>query len=82
MKIEVMSLSDKGLEYRDYKNILTILIDGVEWFSVMDGEPEDSNLSRDFNDCWNIPDLMKKAYEAGNVFEISETFCDNPFDIP
>ena len=80
-----MCLSEKGLENRDYKNILTILIDGVERFSVMDGEPEDSNLNRDFNDCWNVPDLMRSAYEAGKngeTFEISETLCDNPFDIP
>jgi hypothetical protein len=33
--------------------------------SFCDGEPEDANLNRDFNDCYKIIKLMKEAYEAG-----------------
>ena len=37
--------------------------------SFLDGEPEDSNLSRDFNDVYNIENLMLLAYEAGKAGE-------------
>ena len=69
MKVTVKSLTDKGQERRNYRNIMGIEIDGKYKFRVYDGEPEDSNLSRDFNDCWGIPNLMKEAYEAGKKGE-------------
>ena len=49
----------------DYRQTLTIEVDGKGIFGVGDGEPEDSNLSRDFSDCLIVTDLMKMAYEAG-----------------
>lgn len=49
----------------DYRQTLTIEVDGKGIFGVGDGEPEDSNLSRDFSDCLRITDLMKMAYDAG-----------------
>jgi hypothetical protein len=49
----------------DYRQTLTIEVDGKGIFGVGDGEPEDSNLSRDFSDCFSITDLMKMAYDAG-----------------
>ena len=67
MEVEVISLTEKAVEERDYRNEIEIKINGVRVFRVNDGEPEDSNLSRDFNDCWNIPNLMKKAYQAGVI---------------
>jgi len=69
MEIIVKSLTEKGFEDRDYRQVLLIEIDGKKSFIVADGEPEDSNLSRDFNDCCRIPNLMKKAYEAGKNSE-------------
>lgn len=33
--------------------------------SFIEGEPEDANLGRDYNDVYNIEDLVKMAYEAG-----------------
>ena len=65
MKVIQMSLTDEEIEERDYRDYLTISIDGKKSFSVSDGEPEDATLARDFNDCWGIVDLMKKAYDAG-----------------
>lgn len=47
------------------REMLTINIDGKTVFEVMDDEPEDSNLSRSFADCYNIPDLLQMAYMAG-----------------
>lgn len=52
-------------ESNDYTHSLKIEVDGKEVFRVYDGEPEDANLDRDFNDCFQIPNLMKQAYEAG-----------------
>lgn len=33
--------------------------------SFYDGEPEDANLNRDFNDIFSITDLLVEAHEAG-----------------
>lgn len=33
--------------------------------SFYDGEPEDANISRDFNDVLSIPDIIKLAHQAG-----------------
>ena len=57
--VETISTDD------DYRQTLTIEVDGKGIFGVGDGEPEDSNLSRDFSDCFSITDLMKMAYDAG-----------------
>ncbi len=40
--------------------------------SFHDGEPEDNNLGRNFNSCYSIKDLVKKAYEAGKSGESLE----------
>lgn len=69
MKIIMKSLTEQGVEDRDYRDAIEIFIDGKRVFSVGDGEPEDSNLGRDFSDCWQIPDLLKMAYEAGKKGE-------------
>ena len=66
MKIVQKIIKDEDLENRDYRQLLTIEVDGVEVFEVGDGEPEDSNLGRDFNDYYKITDLMKMAWEAGS----------------
>ena len=51
MKIIMKSLTEQGVEDRDYRDAIEIFIDGKRVFSVGDGEPEDSNLGRDFSDC-------------------------------
>ncbi len=79
MKVTVISLTEKELERRDYSDILGIEIDGKSVFMVNDGEPEDANLRRDFNDCLKIPALLKQAHEAGvkgEPFEIETTKVD------
>lgn len=46
--------------------MLEIVIDDTTKFSVCSGDsPEDNTLSRNFSDCYDIPALLKKAYEAG-----------------
>ena len=65
MEIRVLSFSKEQLEARDYSNGIEIYINEKKVFDAFDGEPEDSNLSRDFSDCWGVPDLLKLAYDAG-----------------
>jgi len=65
MEIRVLSFSEEQIEDRDDRDGIEIYINEKKVFDVFDGEPEDSNLSRDFNDCWGVPDLLKLAYDAG-----------------
>jgi len=81
MKVELETLSEEGLERRDYRNFLSISIDGKSVFRVIDGEPEDANLDRDFNDCWKITDLMEASFLAGQrgeTFELEIVEVDEP----
>lgn len=81
MKIEVITLSDKGMEEFDFRQMLTIKVDGKTVFNVMDGEPEDANLMRDFNDCLAIPELMEMAFNAGkqgDEISIERVEVDDP----
>ena len=50
----------------DYES-LEIVIDGKSKFKVSNSADamEDATLSRDFEDCHNIPALLRKAFEAG-----------------
>ena len=65
MKVIERVRSAKAVERLDYRSALEIEIDGKVKFSVSDGEPEDSNLSRDFSDCYSIISLMQQAWAAG-----------------
>ena len=80
MKIEFVNRSQKAIENSDYRNAVEIYIDDKIAFSVGDGEPEDSNLSRDFSDVFSIPNLMRRAWEAGKrgeKFEYTEREDDD-----
>ena len=65
MKVVIQTLTEKAIERRDYRDAVEVLIDGKKVFSVGDGEPEDNNLSRNFNDCYFIDGIIKQAYSAG-----------------
>lgn len=65
MKVVIKSVAEGDLEKNDYLDEIQIEIDGERVFQVSDGEPEDNNLCRNFNACYGIGDLMKRAYEAG-----------------
>lgn len=69
MKVTETTFTDKGREEFDYRDYLRIDVDGKQAVEFMDGEPEDANLGRDFNDCFSIVDLMHRAYEAGRAGE-------------
>ncbi len=64
---------------KDYRYTLTIDIDGRQAFRVHDGESEDATLNRDFNDCYQVANLMRRAHEAGargEPFEIEKVEVD------
>lgn len=65
MKVLVITRSEEEVERCDYRDAYEIKINGKRVFKARDGEPEDNSLGRDFSDIYNIPDLMKIAYEAG-----------------
>ncbi len=65
MKIKMITASNKFLEDNDYRALLLVEVDGKRKIDIMDGEPEDSTLSRNFNDIYSIVSLMKSAYTAG-----------------
>ena len=68
MKIEsIYKTFDSGC-----RAALTIHIDGTKKLSFWEGEPEDNNLGRNFNDCYSIVSFMKMAYEAGKNGETLE----------
>ncbi len=63
MRIVVTSIQSDDYTYEG----LEIVIDDTYKFAVShsDDTPEDNNLSRNFADCYDIPNMLKKAYEAG-----------------
>lgn len=69
MKIGYITRTEEEVERCDFREAIEIKVDGVTKFSVMDGEPEDSNISRDFSDCHSVVNLMKLAFEAGKKGE-------------
>lgn len=81
MKVKVLTLTEQEVENRDWRDAMAIEIDGDRKFEVMDGEPEDGNLSRDFSDCHKITNLMQLAYEAGKNGEDFEVFNEEVEEI-
>ena len=65
MNIKVTTLSEEGEKDFDYRSFLQIDIDGKVMFRFLDGEPEDANLGRDFNDVYYITKAIKLAHRAG-----------------
>lgn len=63
MKVVVKTYESEDMMY----NSLEIVIDKAINFKVESSEdsPEDNTLHRNFQDCYDIPALLKKAYEAG-----------------
>lgn len=76
MKVEVITT-----ELGDDRLKLIIKVDDKREACFIDGEPEDNSLCRNFNDCFNISNLMHIAYEAGKngeKFELTETdICED-----
>lgn len=69
MDITIRTRPAKEVEGYDGREAMAINIDGKEVFRVMDGEPEDSNLCRDFSDCYKLPKILKKVFDAGKAGE-------------
>lgn len=62
MKVTVLRTVSDDYTYEG----LEITLDGKIKFHVYSSEsPEDNTLSRNFADCFDIPALLRKAWEAG-----------------
>lgn len=72
MKVLITTLTDEEVEERDYRDALSIKMNEDTVFTACDGEPEDNNLSRNFSDCYNIEDIIKRSFEAGKNGETLE----------
>ncbi|AUR92278.1 hypothetical protein NVP1170O_165 [Vibrio phage 1.170.O._10N.261.52.C3] len=65
IKVMERSRTEEAIEEYDYRDAYEITQDGKSIFKVSDGEPEDSNLCRDFSDVYSVGDLLKKFYQLG-----------------
>lgn len=82
MKVEVITRSEKCLEDMDYQDRMKILVDGNVVFDVYDGEHEDNNLARNFNDCYDAHHLLRMGWRAGKAGEEFEmTISEDDGDV-
>ncbi len=80
MKVKQTVFSEEGWKEWNYRSFLKIEINGEKVFRFLDGEPEDANLLRDFNDCNKIVAAMEIAYNAGvrgEKFEVEKVEIDD-----
>ena len=71
MKVTIITPEGDAAD-RDYRDGYTIRVDGKVGASFFDGESEDNTIARNFSDIYNIPELMKRAWEAGKNGESFE----------
>lgn len=69
MEIKIHKLTKDGLKENDYRDCLIIMINDETVLNFYDGEPEDNNIARNFNDVHKIHKLLYSAWEAGRKGE-------------
>ena len=75
MKITTISSSDKFLEENDWRSHFSLEVEteaNTSKISFTEGEPEDNNLGRNFNDVYSIEELLEMAHTAGKNGEALE----------
>lgn len=65
MKLTIINLTEESYKRNDYCGLFAIEINGKKVFQVYDGEPEDNNLCRNFNDIYKLSKILNMVYEAG-----------------
>ena len=65
MEVKIFEQDSTDLDECEFDNYLKIEVNGKVAFSVIEGRPDDNYLHKNFKDCYQIPTLMKMAYEAG-----------------
>ena len=81
MDVKIITRTEEEIEECDYRDALHIYIDGEVVFKVNDGEPEDSNMSRDFSAVYGIGELLALAHKAGEEGETFTLTLDESADI-
>lgn len=73
MKVQVQECYDNSYDF-ERQSSLVIKIDDKRVFRMNElcECPEDATFGRDLSDCNNIPDLLRRAYEAGKNGELFE----------
>jgi hypothetical protein len=78
--IKTITRDEDTIEDYEYRDAMEIFIGDKRVFKVADGEPEDSNMSRDFSDVWKITEMLQVVYDMGRrgceVSFISEESSD------
>lgn len=73
MKITITSRTDAQLDKHDWHDRYQVQLETDSGTDITadfhDGEPEDANIGRDFNDVYNIPKMLEAAYAAGKSGE-------------
>lgn len=60
-----MKIKFARFDLDDYRSAVVVQVDGKQAMSFKDGEPEDNTIDRNFNDIFNLPELLRQAHEAG-----------------
>lgn len=80
MRITVLeTISDD----RTYESLEIALDEKTKFHVCSSDSPEDNTLSRNFSDCYDIPELLRKAYEAGRngeEFELEYVIDETEID--
>ena len=79
MKITITRLTETGRVNNNYQDFVEISIERGPTLFFADGEPEDNNMSRNFNDIYKIGSLLGEMYKAGELdegFELNEIEVD------
>lgn len=73
MKVNVIEYYTEEYGF-ERQTSLSIEIDGETVFGINElcDCPEDATFGRDLSDCNNIPELLRRAYEAGKAGEFFE----------
>ena len=65
MHIRIGTRSENALEKNEYRDIYSLSIDNEDILYFADGEPEDNDMRRNFNDVYQIDEVIKVVYKAG-----------------
>lgn len=64
MRIEIVQRTSEEKSKCEDREALVIRVNGKDFMSFYDGEPEDNTLSRNFSDIFRIEELINNVIEA------------------
>jgi hypothetical protein len=73
LDIVIQTPSEKLLGESEWRSFVIVYINGEEYTSLHDGEPEDNTLDRNFNGVFKIIELLKKLGADVRMEEVDES---------